>query len=291
MVRPALAALLLLASSAPAAAQQAQSEELVITGEHVHDMVRSFVEELEPQQLPEDQLARWDSRVCPQVAGIPAHQAQYIIDRISQRAFDLGLRPSGPGCRANLLIFVTPDADVLAQALAGDRNLVAYYNDNEYGRTQGREALARFVASDAPVRWWHVSQTVSQGGVVIGEGEVVRSYGTRLQSATRQDFNRAMIIVDARQADGLAFEALADYLAMVSLAQIDAGADTSDIPSILNVFDEKAAGRQPTGQMTDWDLAYLEGLYAAPAYAPSLHGQRRAITRRMDNEIRAPPEP
>jgi hypothetical protein len=283
-------AALSLGLGAPARAQPTTNEdEIVVTGERLHDMIRSFVEDLEPQNLPEDRVARWDSRVCPLLVGIPARQAQYVIDRISQRAFDLGLRPGGPGCRANVLIFITSDADTLAQTLASDRHLVAYYNDGEFGRTQGRDALARFVASDAPVRWWHVSQGVSENGVV--EPKLARSNGTRLQSAIRLDFNRALIVVDARLADGLAFEALADYLAMVSLAQLDAEADTSEIPTILNVFDERASGRPPIVRMTDWDLAYLEGLYAAPGHAPNLRSQRRAITRRMDSVLQPPAEP
>ena len=284
----ALAALTL---ALPAAAQpEVETEEIVVIGERLHDMVRGFVEELEPPPLSEGQLARWNSRVCPLVAGIPARQAQYVIDRISQRAFDLGLRPGGPECRANLLIFFTPDADMLAQALADDRALVAYYNNAEYGNTQGRDALARFVASDAPVRWWHVAQTVSRTGVVLdGDVDVVRSDGSRLHTATRQDFNRAMIVVDARQADGTPFEALADYLAMVSLAQLDADADTSATPSILNLFADRAAGRPPTMHMTDWDLAYLEGLYAAPRNATSMGSQERAISRRMEDELTQDP--
>ena len=283
---------LLALAAAPASAQQTtQSEELVITGERLHEMVRGFIEEIEPPPLSEGQLARWDSRVCPLVAGIPARQAQYVIDSIAVRAFDLGLRPGGPDCRANLLIFFTPDADVLAEALAGDRALVAYYNNAEYGNSLGRDALARFVASDAPVRWWHVAQTVTEAGVVLdGEGDVVGSDGTRLERATRQDFNRAMIVVDARQAAGLPFEALADYLAMVSLAQLDAEADTSATPSILNLFDERTAGREPTTRMTDWDLAYLEGLYAAPRQANNVRTQQRAITRRMERELSSEPQ-
>lgn len=48
-----------------------------------------------------------------------------------------------------------------------------------------------------------MAQTVSRSGVVLdGEGDVVVSEGTRLRTPTRQDFNRAIIIVDARQAEG-----------------------------------------------------------------------------------------
>ena len=78
-----------------------------------------------------------------------------------------------------------------------------------------------------------------------------------------------------------------------SLAQLDAEADTSATPSILNLFSERAAGADMTTRMTDWDLAYLDGLYAAPRHANNVQTQQRAITRRMERELSggAPAEP
>jgi len=281
-----------LLGAAPAWAQT-ESEEVVVTGERLREVVRGFVEELQPPALSEDQMARWNSRVCPLVAGIPARQAQYVVDRVAQRAYALDLRPGGPGCRANLLIFFTTNADLLAETLASDHALVAYYNNAEYGNSLGRDALDRFVRSDAPVRWWHVAQTVTHDGQIIdNDGDTVRTTITgRLQRSTRQDFNRAIIVVDAQQASGLPFEALSDYLAMVALAQLDASSDTSRIPSILNLFSERDAGETLTTRMTDWDIAYLEGLYAAPRLAPNTEAQQRAITRRMEEELQQGPAP
>ena len=46
---------------------------------------------------------------------------------------------------------------------------------------------------------------------------------------------------------------------MVTLAQIDPEADTSRYASILNVFDDPDA----SAGLTDWDQAYLMGLYDA----------------------------
>jgi len=291
-VRTLLIASLFAAVAGAAHAQPTtQSDEVVVTGERFHEMVRSFVEELAPPEMSEDQLARWNSRYCPLMAGIPARQAQYLVDRMSQRAFDLGLRPGDANCQANVLVFVTPDAGVLAQALADDHDLVAYYNNAEYGNSLGREALAEFVSTTAPVRWWHVAETVDRRGQVIdNDGDVIQADGTRLHRATRQDFNRVMVIVDARQASGLRFDALADYLAMVTLAQLDARADTAGIPSILNLFAERdAAGGVSTTALTDWDLAYLEGLYRAPRNAQNTRTQERAIARRMEDELLAEP--
>lgn len=275
----------------PVSAQE-QSDEIVVTGERLREMVRAFVDEVAPPELAEDQLARWNSRYCPLLAGLPVRQAQYLVDRMSQRAFELGLRPGEEGCRANVLVFVTPDADVLAQALAGDHDLVAYYNNAEYGNSLGRDALAEFAVSDAPVRWWHVAQTVTQYGEIIdGDGDVVRSNASRLNRPTRQDFNRVIVIVDARQANGLQFEALGDYLAMVTLAQLEASADTSAVPTILNLFRERDNGQQSTERLTDWDRAYLQGLYTAPRQAPNTDAQTRAINRRMEDELLEEPTP
>ncbi|HYD87426.1 MAG TPA: hypothetical protein VEA80_08125 [Vitreimonas sp.] len=288
-MRALIASAFMLATAAGAAqaqTQPAENDDLVITGSRFREMVRSFVQEVAPPELSEEQLARWNSRYCPLMAGIPARQAQYLVDRMSQRAHQLGLRPGDENCRPNVLVFITPDADVLAQALADDHDLVAYYNNAEYGNSLGRDALAAFVSSDAPVRWWHVAQTVTERGTIISNsGEVVRSEASRLYRPTRQDFNRVLVIVDARQAAGLQFEALGDYLAMVTLAQLDASADTSQIPSILNLFGQRGASEP---RLTDWDLAYLEGLYSAPRHAPDSNAQERAITREMEDRLREP---
>lgn len=283
-----LSTILFAAATGAAHAQTTTSEEIVVSGERFRDMVRSFVQEVAPPEMSEDQLARWNSRYCPLMAGIPARQAQYLVDRMSQRAFALGLRPGDENCRPNVLVFVTPDADVLAAALADDRDLVAYYNNSDHGNSLGQDALAQFVSSDAPVRWWHVAQTVSQRGTVItNSGETIRADATRLSRATRQDFNRVLVIVDARQASGMQFEALGDYLAMVTLAQLDANADTTQVPSILNLFVQRQA---PPARLTDWDLAYLRGLYDAPRHSPNTQTQERAIAREMEDRLREPGE-
>ena len=68
---------------------------------------------------------------------------------------------------------------------------------------------------------------------------------------------------------------------MVSLAQLDADGETTDTPTILNLFaDRDSGGAMPAG-MTQWDEAYLEGLYTARRTAPRAIWQRRDISRTM----------
>jgi hypothetical protein len=66
-----------------------------------------------------------------------------------------------------------------------------------------------------------------------------------------------IIIVDATKLTGMTWQQLADYLAVVSLAQINPKTDPAEFDSILNLFSNPAAY---TG-LTDWDRSYLQALY------------------------------
>lgn len=297
-----ITAMSLALAALPAAAQErgtTTSDEIVVTAERLREVVREFVGEIAVAPGSERQMARWDRKICPLVAGLPSHQMQYMADRIAQRAHQVGLEPEGAGCKANILIFVTPDASRLAEGIVSEyRELVAYYSTTGVS-TLGRGPLEDFTTSSAPVRWWHVNQTVSAEGQQLaddtGNGglRVLRSGQPpgRLRRATRQDFLRVLIIVDARQAQGLQFQALADYVAMVSLAQLDPAGETTDIPSILNLFNDHQTGRATPAAMTEWDEAYLDGLYNARRTAPRDVWQQRDITRRMVESLGPDPAP
>lgn len=276
-----------MSAATPAFAQENTEPDIVVVGERLQEMVRSFVGEVAEAPSAEQQMARWDRSICPLVAGLPQHQMQYMADRIAQRAHQVGLQTQGPGCRANILIFVTPDASVLADGIVDEyRTLVAYYSTNGIS-TLGRGPLEEFTTTTAPVRWWHVNQTVSGDGQSMAgdsSGSLVMRTSQppgRLRRATRQDFARVLIIVDARQANGITFQALSDYLAMVSLAQLDPEGETTGVPTILNLFAERDAGGQVPLAMTQWDEAYLDGLYNARRTAPTDLWQRRDIAARM----------
>ena len=284
------AAAVAIAAATPAFAQEAEPD-IVVVGERLQEMVRSFVGEVAEAPGSEQQMARWDRTVCPLVAGLPQHQMQYMADRIAQRAHQVGLRTEGPGCRANILIFVTPDASVLAEGIVDEyRTLVAFYSTNGV-HTLGRGPLEEFTNSSAPVRWWHVNQTVSSDGqAMAGDTSGTTVMRTtqqpgRLRRATRQDFLRVLIIVDARQANGVTFQALSDYLAMVSLAQLDPEGQTTGTPTILNLFDARDSGAPIPAAMTQWDEAYLDGLYNARRTAPTVLWQRRDIAERMVDQL------
>lgn len=303
---------------------QSQSEELVVTGERLRELTQAYAGEVALAPTSADQYARWNFRLCPSVAGVAPDAAQSLIDHIARRAHEVGVATERSGCQANLVIIFAPDGNTLARQIVDTRrDLLGYYSEDDVV-TAGRDALEDFANTPRPVRWWHVSRTTTAdgqqlgdsrsrtgrstrnamaaaqegagpndqnvvGGVLGGSGfegaEGVRSQGTRTRRATRQDLSFALVIVDATRAASLPPQAVADYLAMATLVQLNPDADMSAFPSVLNLFAESTPDRPvPTG-MTDWDRAYLAGLYGATREASSASRQRAEIARRMAEHV------
>ena len=108
-----------------------------------------------------------------------------------------------------------------------------------------------------------------------------RSSGSRLQSDTRQDLNRAIIIVDARRVGSVQLAALADYISMVALAQINPNAQVGGYPTIMGLFAARPANESAPTAMTEWDLGFLDGLYHATRNAHSVQQMQSEIGQRM----------
>jgi hypothetical protein len=92
------------------------------------------------------------------------------------------------------------------------------------------------------------------------------------------------VVIDVSRLDQGSFEQLADYVAMVSLVQIDPEADPSGFPTILNLFrqaDPNLAG------LTEWDLTYMTSLYGARLNQIARGAQVSAIASRMARQRRA----
>ncbi len=287
--------------------EPAPQSDIVVTGVRPEE-IQAFVEQVSTVPPSVNQIARWDDDICVTLAGLPASQGQIVVDQVSYRAQAVGLRPGREGCQANVFVFFVANGDSFAQDLVAQRqSLFAFYHEENIA-TLGQEALTSFVQTTRPVRWWHVVQTRGADGDRLGSDsgrsaapppprpeetqalpdgfrgvQAVRSQGSRTRSVERQDFNRVVIIVDGTQIAGIPVESLADYIAMVTLAQIDPQAQTGDYPTILNLFSGNPDN--VSFVMTNWDQAYLSGLYGSERNSASVTQQVRDISRRMQ----APP--
>ena len=167
-----------------------------------------------------------------------------------------------------MLIIATTDANAFTAQFVNQRPRL--FRVGGSGMDLGRSGLNKFVNVERPVRWWNVSMPVDDD---TGErafripGEVdpagnpsaptQRVVASRLSTQIVDDAKRSFVIVDVDRIADVSLEQLADYVAFVALAQVDADADTSGYATILNVFEDPTQ----TQTLTNWDLAYLQGLY------------------------------
>lgn len=281
MLSLAFAATLIVQAAQDAPVQHppvSELEDVVVQGRNVREAATEFVQSV-AQPVPGRKAARWRTSVCVGAAGLPAEASQALVDRVSDWAHAVGLEVQPPGCEPDIFIVATPDARATARALVASRP--REFRTGVSGSDQGSAALARFQDSDAPVRWWHVSLPVNADtGMPMRRlprqqpwepasssltrpadfgpmGHIVA--GSRLTDFTRDDFQQVIVVLDAAALDQAAFHQIADYVALVSLVQVDPDS-APEQPSILTLFEP---GRVQEETLTLWDRALIHGLYGA----------------------------
>ena len=219
-----------------------------------------------------DSLMRFDVPICPMVAGLPADQGEYILARLSQVARDVHapLAVAGKHCQPNLLVAVTDSPDSVAEHWAN-------HDSTRLNTCNGAGYVQDFIKSRRPVRVYYNGKfaptdgaraadisALSLMGLSLDFGYGPCKYGGRIAIDSRirygavQQLASVIILVDGKRAASLNIGQLADYITMVGLAQIRAGANTGTAPSILSVFD--STDPRPQG-LTSWDESFLRGLY------------------------------
>ena len=275
-------------------------EDVIANARRLEDATETFVGEV-AAPVPRRGYARWHNGVCVGVVNLSPEVSQVIVDRVSDRARELGLTAGEPGCHPSILVVATQDANPFTAQFVAMRPRL--FRTGAAGMDRGGAALQRFLETDRAVRWWNVSQptdpdtgrpTVRMPGqcnaTCTGAGSS-REYApntsvrgvSRISTPYRQDLKRTFVIIDVDRLNGASVEQLSDYIAMVSLAQIDPEADTSRFDTILNVFDDPSA---MGNGLTSWDTAYLSGLYEAEWYRIHQDSQIRAIANTIEWKYR-----
>lgn len=271
--------------AAPQSAPQApvateQLPDLVVDGRRLAEVSRDFLEEVGAPP-PGTRPGRWNSPICISVTGMRSQFAQLMIDQVARRAIETGVDVEGPGCRPNVVILATDNGPLLAGRLVDEAGIG--FRPADSSTNLSRAALDRFRTSHAPVRWWHVTiPTDAYTGqpAVRFRGQEAPTVNvrdvSRIRSNIRYDIGWVVIVVDMSRTSGVSFGALSDYVALASLAQLDASADTSRFDTVLNLFDEDST---VTG-LTDWDRDYLTALYTT-------RGDRATVAQQMNDLVRS----
>lgn len=270
----------------PGQVSSTELESIVVHARRVEEAARAYVEQIgEPPRGTH--LARWNDPVCISMTNMQPQFAQFVIDRIAVNALEAGAEVGEPGCRPNVIIFATMDGPGLARRLVDEAGLGFRPAINHTNLT--RDELDYFQNSDAPVRWWNVVMPVIKdtGEIAIalrGESILDGSQrhrvtpvrdGSRLRSNVRYSMAWTIIIIDMSRTDGAPFGLLADYVSMVSLAQVDPQADHSDQSTVMNLF----RAPESVDGLSQWDRDFLAAVYAAPADRMDSRQQENAIIR------------
>jgi hypothetical protein len=211
-----------------------------------------------------DSLERWNKPICPVVVGMPSEQAEFIRARVSQVAKDSHAPLGAEHCKPNLVVAITDDPDPVIEK---------WYKrfPGLFDTCKGLGPVKAFLHSRQPVRVFYNAQFVSASGpspgalILEGVNPPTRSdcfttttLGTYLHHGGVPELTSVIIVVDGRQTTKINIGQLADYVAMLGLAQIRVQADSDTPPSVLHLF--QGSDPQPLG-LSPWDEAFLHGLY------------------------------
>jgi hypothetical protein len=292
MLAAALASLMILTSGQDMASTQDPAvpqspavdlEDIVVEGRPLETLTRTFVREVAAPARNRG-MARWRNGLCVGVANLQPEVAQYITDRVSTVAQDVGLKPGEPGCEPHVLIIATVDASTFTREFVDVRPRL--FRVGGSGMDRGGSAFEAFLENDQPVRWWNISVPVNDDTGLIASRmpgfapPITPVQASRITTQIVDDTKRAFIIVDVDKTKDVSLEQLADYIAFITLAQVDPKADTSGYATILNLFDDPAQTRT----LTNWDRAYLQGLYNTIRRRENTGAQRTEV---VDSIVRA----
>lgn len=262
-------------------------DDVVVRGT-LAEQVQSFVGEIASNAAPRGRfLANWQDRICPGVVNLNGDLARSVLDRIAVVAADLEVQTGAPGCNPNVVIIFTNDGAGLASAMVA-REPDVFEHPNVGAFNRGSADLAWFSASEAPVRWWHLSMpvdTLSRQRTVRLHGEKAQEIGAEglLSISTVDVLYKVIIVVDVARTEDVNLAQLADYLAMISLAQVDPRAQVDEFNTVLNIFQRPAVPG-----LTDWDRSYLQALYSSASRRRNPNSRNDDVARLMLRDQRQP---
>lgn len=221
-----------------------------------------------------DSLSRWNTPVCPLVAGLPREQGEFVLGRLSQIASSAKVPLAGEHCTGNFYVIVTPEPERLIKEWQ-------WHDPRMFKNRDGMGYLRSFRDVPRAVRVWYNKGFVSSegrpivssddlAGALVGSSLGMQltmanvptnkiNMGSRLTYSAVHSLSSVIVIVDAKRVQALTFGQLADYIGMVGLAEVNQDAAVGTVPTILRLF---RASPDPPQRLSAWDEAFLASLYA-----------------------------
>jgi hypothetical protein len=253
----------------------AQNDTIVVVGEDEKQRrreLKDFVRELGVAN-GERTAARWVDPVCPIATGLAPAHAAIVEARVRTIAGAAGARIGKTHCKPNIVVAFAGDGGALARAIRSRAPA-------RLSEVPVTDRLSLFEGS-APIRWWYSTEARDSSGIAVSsilppwtagnseaggsvlpmneDSTVLNQYNPSLVSTrTMRALRAATVLVDANLAEGQTLRSIADYVALVALAEIQLDARPAN--SILGLFSSPDAPKR----MSPRDEAFLNALYRLP---------------------------
>jgi hypothetical protein len=233
--------------------------------------VREFVSHIPVVSNSDESFARWDTPICPLIAGLPRDDGAFVFTRLSEIAAAVGAPLGSRQCRANFIVLVTSDPVASLKTWAERVHYQHLFGEAD------PEKIKVFLKTQRAIRvWYNEQQASAENGSVLSPGSssngpeisgpgamgvtTVRSFdANRLEWNAVWTISSVIEVVDAGAMKGFKIGQMADYIAMAGLAQFNLDADFGTAPTILRLF-QGTQDAKPSS-LSDWDKAYLKALY------------------------------
>lgn len=255
-------------------------------------------------------LARWKTGICPQTLGLAPRFAQYVTSRIKTVATAIGAPvDSDAACKPNIEVVFTTTPQALLDNVRKSEPVFLGYHDN------GSQADELAKVTHAMQSWYTtatddmrgrpqvdsgtsggMTMTVQPleipgGGIQGPQGAITLTMphasgqtvtGSRLGDGLSSELYNVLIVAEPARLMAYEIGTLADYAAMLALAE-PVSLDTCEaLPSISNLLAKDC--NAATERLTDGDLAYLRALYKMGP-PDTLAMQRETIRYQMEKTL------
>ena len=296
--------LLLLTSPALAQPTAPPVENVTVTGARTRQAIEGFVQSLATPTRAAGKIARWQDPICPTVLGLKKQFAQFIAQRLHDIAAQAGAPiNSKSDCLPNIaVVFTTAPQKLLDNIRKNQSELLGYYDNSAQA-----DALAKVTR---PIQAWYQTETNDLNGKAEPDSGQTRGpgleiylpcpeqpggvclmhlpnahaspvTGSRLGDGLRSGLYNVIIVADPAKLLDHDMGPLADYIAMLALAQVKTPDTCQPLDSILNLL---ADGCPRPAALTANDIGYLTALYKMSPES-SIQVQRNEMAYQMQQAL------
>lgn len=250
------------------------NEAIVVQGQRKKEVVQALKNLIQP--TGDEQLARFEDKICPMVVGMPRDWTAKMTRMIRENMVAVGAEVQPAGCKPTALAIFIDQPKELVSALHEDAPFFFNMTPRQFKNFEG---------TPGPVWSWHMTSMVSRDGVLLGSGGmagndfavVKNAAATRLYSNVRQDMQAGFVVIDRTKTVGTTLRQLADLATMHLLLDVRWDAGARDRSSILSLFHPRENGEAPPARFSSFDRGALAGFYTQRENNRSAVQQRENI--------------